>query len=242
MSKTVFDHLTESIDQVVKGRRFLIAEIGKVKTDVGELRELVEKSSGGSDMGAMINDLKSFTQRTLQTLSELKSSVTQLGGLVKNLTQAVQSLQMRGGGAPQQGYAPQPQAQPAYAPQQGYAPQPQAQPAYAPQQGYAPQPQAQPAYAPQPQAAAPAAAANPAAVAAAFDKLIQLAGSGTPAKDIGTALDNLRGSLAKANPLNPILFELSMEAGRLKSLGGAPLDGSNLDGLKQKVAKWKSKS
>jgi hypothetical protein len=95
-----------------------------------------------------------------------------------------------------------------------------------------------------PAAAAPAAAgaqlSGPAA-SAAFDKIMQVARGGTQAKDIGGMLDSIRTALSKANPLNPILFELSMEAGRLKSLGGIPLDQANISGLDQKVAKWKTK-
>jgi hypothetical protein len=82
----------------------------------------------------------------------------------------------------------------------------------------------------------------PGAAGASFDRILQSAQSGTPAKDLGGMIDALRTALSKANPLNPILFELSMEAGRLKSLGGNPLDESNIGSLQQKIDKWKSKS
>lgn len=231
MSKTVFDHLTESIDQVVKGRRYIIAEIGKVKTDIDEVRDLIVKSSGGNDMAAMVNDLKGFTQKTLQTLTELKSTVGQLSGVVKNLQSQVTNLQMRGAGSPQPAAQPMYQQQPAAQPM--YQQPPAAQPMYQ-------QPQATPQATPQ--AAPPAGGGiSGAAASAAFDKVLQAARSGTPAKDIGGMLDSIRTALAKANPLNPTLFELSMEAGRLKSLGGAPLDPANQGGLDQKIQKWKSK-
>jgi len=53
-------------------------------------------------------------------------------------------------------------------------------------------------------------------------------------------IDQLRTKLSKENPLNPILFELSMESGRLKALGDAPLNESNLNTLTQKIYKWKT--
>jgi hypothetical protein len=62
------------------------------------------------------------------------------------------------------------------------------------------------------------------------------------AKEIGGILDQLRTRLSKENPLNPILFELSMEAGRLKSFGAKPLSGSDINALEMKIQKWRQKS
>ena len=52
-------------------------------------------------------------------------------------------------------------------------------------------------------------------------------------------VDKLRTQLSKENPLNPILFELSMESGRLKALGSNPLNDKNLQTLLDKIKKWK---
>ena len=226
MSKTVFDHLTEQLDQVVKGRRYIISEIGKLKESVEQLRDIVNQSSGGgSDMGMLVNDLKTFMQRTIGTLGELKNTVTQLGGLVKSLSGQVQQLQSSGvrAGAPAPA-ASQMSAAPSYSP----SPAP-AMAAPSPAMGAMPP--------------APAAAGGaPGAAGASFDRILQSAQGGTPAKDLGGMIDALRTALSKANPLNPILFELSMEAGRLKSLGANALDESNISSLQQKIDKWKSKS
>jgi hypothetical protein len=248
MSKTVFDHLTEQIDSVVKGRRYIIAEIGKLKSSIDDLKDSVEKSQGGgSNVGATINDLKGFMQKMIAALGEMKNSIGQVGGLVKSLTGSVQTLQQSGGARPM----PQQQQYQQPSPQQQYQqPAPQYQQP-APQQQYQqPAPQYQqpaPQYqqpAPQQQYQQPAPAAAPAAGAAgqAFDRVLQAAESQTPAKDLGGMLDALRTSLSKSNPLNPILFELSMEAGRLKSLGGNPLDPAGIDAIRTKIDKWKSKS
>ena len=58
--KTVFDHLSEQIDQVVRGRRYIIAEIGKLKVSLMNFKDAIEKSSGGSGIGSLVNDMKSF--------------------------------------------------------------------------------------------------------------------------------------------------------------------------------------
>lgn len=227
-SKTVFDHLTEQIDQVVKGRRYIIQEIGNLKVSVDNLKDQVDKSSGGggNSIGATVNDLKAFMQKTITTLGEMKNTVTQLGGIVKGLAQSVQTLQQSG----VRTAAPAPMAAPVYAaPTPAYA-------APAPAPVYS-----APVAAPMSATAAPA-PAGMSAGAAAFDRFNQAIDAKTPAKDLGAMLDALRTALSKANPLNPILFELSMEAGRLKSLGGSPLDDNNVASLKGKVEKWKSKS
>lgn len=57
--------------------------------------------------------------------------------------------------------------------------------------------------------------------------------------ELGKMIDEIRLSLSKNNPLNPILFELSMEAGRLKSLGENPLNNQDFQILEQKIFSWK---
>ncbi len=90
--KTVFDHLSEQIDQVVRGRRYIIAEIGKLKVSLDEFKEAIDKSSGGSNLGTLVNDMKSFMQTTVTTLTDLKGTISQLSGVVNNLQSQVQQL------------------------------------------------------------------------------------------------------------------------------------------------------
>lgn len=56
--------------------------------------------------------------------------------------------------------------------------------------------------------------------------------------ELGKMIDEIRLSLSKKNPLNPILFELSMEAGRLKSLGESTLNDQDFKILEQKISSW----
>jgi thiamine kinase-like enzyme len=57
--------------------------------------------------------------------------------------------------------------------------------------------------------------------------------------ELGKMIDEIRLTLSHKNPLNPILFELSMEAGRLKSLGENQLNDQDFQILEQKIYSWK---
>ncbi len=263
MSKTVFDALSEKIDQVVLGRRYIIAEIGKLKVSVEDFKGAIEKANFQSIADA-VTEMKNFMQMAVSSLGQLKSTLTQLGNTVANLSTtvddtlgAVNQLKTRGGGAPM---VPTPsRGQPAPYPS-SFGGAPAFPSPMAPQPssfgGAPPPPQPSGASslvrpselfgAPAPPApvaaAAPVAPAAPAGPVNRFDKILNDAKGGLTAKELGGALDQLRSQLSKENPLNPILFELSMEAGRLKSLGGKNLAGADLSGFEIKVNSWKQKS
>ena len=93
------------------------------------------------------------------------------------------------------------------------------------------------ASAPTPTISAPAPAA--ASGGADFSSVLTAAKSNTPAVQLGDMIDKIRTQLSKENPLNPILFELSMESGRLKALGNTPLQPNHLKTLEEKIVKWK---
>ncbi len=267
MSKTIFDALSEKIDQVVLGRRYIIAEIGKLKVSVEDFKGAIEKANFQSIADA-VTEMKNFMQMAVSSLGQLKSTMTQLGNTVANLSTtvddtlgAVNQLKTRGGGAPM---APTPSRAPAAPVPHSFA----GGPAYstpAPAFGAPPPPQpsgsssllrpselfgapAPPApmtavsVAPAPVAAAPSAPVAPAGPVNRFDKILNDARGGATAKELGGALDTLRSQLSKENPLNPVLFELSMEAGRLKSLGGKTLGGADMSGFEIKINSWKQKS
>lgn len=232
MSKTVFDHLSESIDQVVKGRRYIISEIGKLKVSVEDLKDALDQSTMG-DVAQTVTDLKDFIQNAVQTLGQLRNSVSQLSSSISGLTSTVENTyrivkNMKSGGG-------MPAARPSAPAPQPSAPAPQptrSQPS-------TPPPATQPSTpAPQPSAPAPSSGGS----GVDFDKVLNSAKSGTSAKELGGMIDNLRTQLSKINPLDSKLFELSMEAGRLKSLGDKPLDSNNIGTLEQKITKWKSQS
>ena len=75
-----------------------------------------------------------------------------------------------------------------------------------------------------------------------FDAIIEAAKNNIFARDIGKMIDSARSEISKSNSLNPILFELSMEAGRLKILGEKSLTQEGIDKLEELANKWKLKS
>jgi hypothetical protein len=268
MSKTVFDHLNEQIDEVVRGRRYIIAEIGKLKLSVDELKGALGASSS-NDIGATVSDLKGFIGQAVNTLGDLKNTVSQLAAsmgamnkTVENAYNAIKNIKAGGGsgssfGSSQQQAPSFGSSQPSsYGSSQQQAPsfgssqpssfgssQPQA-PSFGssqPSSFGSSQPQAPSFAGLQPPAQAPSQPAGGSG-GGKFDGILSAARSGTPSKDIGVMLDQIRASLASANPLNPVLFELSMEAGRLKSLGSKSLDGAAIGTLETKVNNWKAKS
>ncbi len=261
ISKTVFDALSEKIDQVVLGRRYIIAEIGKLKVSVEDFKGSIEKANFQSIADA-VTEMKNFMQMAVSSLGQLKSTLTQLGNTVANLSTtvddtlgAVNQLKSRGpmgGGAP---VVPTPSRavsapvassfgapsfpSPMGAPSSfGGAPPPPQPSGFPRPGGFSGMPAA-------PTPSAPVAPAAPEMVAGPvnrFDKILNDAKGGITAKELGGALDQLRSQLSKENPLNPVLFELSMEAGRLKSLGSKSLAGADLSGFEIKVSSWKQKS
>jgi hypothetical protein len=74
--------------------------------------------------------------------------------------------------------------------------------------------------------------------ASGFGSILSIAKSNNPASEIANTLDKIRRRLENENPLNPILFELSVESRRLKALGNVPLDEYNLKVLMEKIKKW----
>jgi flagellin-specific chaperone FliS len=233
--KTVYEHLLESVDNVVKGRRYIIAEIGKVKVSVDDLKSALDQSSMG-EVANTVNELKNFIQNAVNTLGTLKNSVSQLASSITALSSTVENTynivkNMKAGGvAPSpigtSYIAPQPVA-PSFS-----APQPVA-PSFSAPQPVAPSFSA-PHSAPQIPSSAPSSGGNK------FDNVLSAAKSGTVAKDLGVMLDQIRSDLSKVNPLDSKLFELSMEAGRLKSLGAKSLDDNGIATLEGKINKWKS--
>ncbi len=232
MSKTVFDHLNEQVDSVVRGRRFIIAEIGKLKLSVEDLKEGID-NSGAKELSSTIGELKSFISQAVNTLGELKSSVSQLslsiGSLnksVENTYNIVRNINPNTVSGATQSNIPQNQSL--------------STPVSAPPTQF---------NAPAPQAISKPVASNTASVKTQisspenqFDNVITAAKSNASCKELGVLIDNIRTNLSKANPLNPTLFELSMEAGRLKSLGDKTLESNGIQTLEQKIVKWKSKS
>jgi hypothetical protein len=216
--KTVYEHLLESVDNVVKGRRYIIAEIGKVKVSVDDLKASLDQSSMG-EVANTVNELKNFIQNAVNTLGTLKNSIAQLSSSITSLSSTVENTynivkNMKAGGTIS---APVTSS-------------------------FAPQPVAPSFSAPQPVAPSLSASPAPSSSGNKFDNVLSAAKSGTSAKDLGVMLDQIRSELSKINPLDSKLFELSMEAGRLKSLGAKSLDSNGISTLEGKINKWKSQN
>jgi len=217
MSKTVFDQLMEKLDEVILGRRYIIAEIGKLKEIVGDIQDT---SSGDAmtQIGGAVNEMKTFMQNSINTLTDLKNNINNLGNSINSLNNTVETTLnainalKAGGGAV------------SAAPISSPAPSAVRPMTAAPVATSAPAP-----------AAAPTGAAG-----ASFDAILNAVNAKSPAVDLGNLIDGIRTKLSKENPLNPILFELSMESGRLKALGANPLNDKNLQTLVEKINKWKA--
>ena len=219
MSKTVFDQLMEKLDEVILGRRYIIAEIGKLKEIVGDIQDI---SSGDAitQIGAAVNEMKTFMQNSINTLTDLKNNINNLGTSINSLNSTVETTLNAIHNLKEGGMTAAPvSAAPARSAMS--APTPSAM---------SPAPS---------MSTPPPAPASAASGASEFDAITNAANASTPAVELGNMVDKLRTKLSKENPLNPILFELSMESGRLKALGSNPLNDKNLQTLIEKIQKWK---
>jgi hypothetical protein len=75
-----------------------------------------------------------------------------------------------------------------------------------------------------------------------FDAIVESAKNNTFARELGKMIDSARSEISKLNSLNPILFELSMEAGRLKIMGEKSLNQDGIEKLEELINKWKRKA
>jgi hypothetical protein len=219
MSKTVFDQLMEKLDEVILGRRYIIAEIGKLKEIVGDIQDTTT-GDAITQIGSAVNEMKTFMQNSINTLTDLKNNINNLGTSINSLNSTVETTlntvnTLKAGGmtaAPMHSTAPisapSSTAPASITPAPSMSP-PLQQPSTATSRG------------------------------SEFDAIHSAAKSNTAAAELGNMVDKLRTQLSKENPLNPILFELSMESGRLKALGNNPLNDKNLQTLLEKIQKWK---
>ncbi len=225
MSKTVFDQLMEKLDEVILGRRYIIAEIGKLKEIVSDIQDSSINEAMGQITGA-VNEMKTFMQNSINVLTDLKNNITNLGTTINSLNSTVETTlnsvnALKAGGVPSSSMS-------AASMRQTSSSAPRSVPTPS-----APAPSSFSAPAP------PMPASTSAASGGTFDAIISAAKANTQSVELGNMIDRLRTNLSKENPLNPILFELSMESGRLKALGNAPLNEKNLQMLMDKLKKWK---
>lgn len=205
----------EKLDEVILGRRYIIAEIGKLKEVVSDIQD-TSTGDAMSQISSAVNEMKNFMQNSINSLTDLKNNINNLSTGINSLNSTVNTTlnainAIKEGGGPVS-------AAPAAA-----RPVPSS-----PSTASSPAPKAAPA----PASSVPSGGAN-------FLAVLSAAKSNTPAVELGDMIDKIRTQLSKENPLNPILFELSMESGRLKALGNSPLQPNHLKTLEDKIAKWK---
>ena len=219
MSKTVFDQLMEKLDEVILGRRYIIAEIGKLKEIVGDIQD-VSSGDAITQIGSAVNEMKVFMQNSINTLTDLKNNINNLGTSINSLNSTVETTLNAINALKEHGVS------------SASMPATTARPA-----ATTPAPTMRPTTpsisTPPPMPAATSSGTSE------FDAITNAANANTPAVELGNMVDKLRTQLSKENPLNPILFELSMESGRLKALGNNPLNDKNLQTLLDKIKKWK---
>jgi len=216
MSKTVFDQLMEKLDEVILGRRYIIAEVGKLKEVVSDIQD-TSQGNAMDQISSAVNEMKGFMQNSINTLTDLKNNINNLSTSINSLNSTVETT-LNAVNALSEGGAPvSTSTMPA-----SKTPSPSVS-----------TPAPKPASSPAPTSSGASAGGGD------FGGILNAAKSQKPAVEIGNMIDKLRSQLSKENPLNPILFELSMESGRLKALGDSPLKENQLKTLEDKITKWK---
>lgn len=228
MSKTVFDQLMEKLDEVILGRRYIIAEIGKLKEVVSDIQDTSVNDAMTQIAGA-VNEMKTHMQNAVNALTDLKNNINNLSTNVNSLNSTTNTT-LNAINALKEG-GPMPSSSTASASRSTTAASTQTSSISSPSPTPSPTPS------PSPQTTSPTPSGSP---GLDFDSILNAAKGNKHAVEIGNMIDELRTNLSKSNPLDPRLFELSMESGRLKALGDNPLNENNLKTLTDKITKWKS--
>ncbi|MHA1283745.1 MAG: hypothetical protein ACTSQP_14700 [Promethearchaeota archaeon] len=212
----------EKLDEVILGRRYIIAEIGKLKEIVSDIQD-TQTGDAMAQITAAVNEMKTFMQNSINALTDLKNNINNLTTSINSLNSTVETTLNAVNALKDGGIAP-------------ISPQ-----ASAPTTTSTPAPSITTTAPSTPSATPTTTPSTPATSGTSrFDDILKAAKANTPALELGNMIDKLRTQLSKENPLNPILFELSMESGRLKALGNTPLKENHLKTLEEKINKWKS--
>ena len=222
----------EKLDEVILGRRYIIAEIGKLKETVGDIQDTSVGDSLNQITGA-VNEMKSFMQEAINSLKNLKNSVNNLSTSVNSLNSTTNTTLNAVNSLKEGGVAPSSVSEPAETPSTTTT-SPSSSPPSPPPSQTSTQPS------PAPSSSSQSTQTPSAGGGSDFDGLLEAAKSNATAVEIGNKIDQLRTKLSKENPLDPKLFELSMESGRLKALGDVPLNEKNMATLQEKITKWKN--
>lgn len=221
MSEILLNQLIEKLDEVLLGRRDIISEIEKLKDAIEKIKS-EKKDNTGIQITNTVNEIKVFMSKSTNVLSELNNNMRNLQNLINSLNNVFDTILNtinihESFTSSEMSTKPQKTiTSPRYENNLSALIRP------------------------------PSESISPSAPEkfidivgdSDFNLIISIAKSNNPAVEIAIMLEKVRAKLENENPLNPILFELSMESRRLKSLGNKPLDAYNLQILIEKLQKW----
>lgn len=219
MSEILLNQLIEKLDEVLLGRRDIISEIEKLKDAIVKIQS-EKKDNTGIQITNTVNEIKVFMSKSTNVLSELNNNMRNLQNLINSLNNVFNIILNTK-------QIPESFTTSSTKPQKKIT-----------STRY------------ENNLSAPIRSPSESIITSApeksidimgdsdFNLIISIAKSNNPAVEIAIMLEKIRAKLENENPLNPILFELSMESRRLKSLGNTPLDAYNLQILIEKLQKW----
>jgi DNA repair exonuclease SbcCD ATPase subunit len=223
LSEILLNQLIEKLDEVLLGRREIVSEIEKLKEALEKI-QTKKKDKIGIQITNTVNEIKVFMSKSTNVLSELNNNMKNLQNLINSLNNIFDTLlntkTIKESFKTHEFSPIPPKPEPLTRYESNMPTQIISQ-----SESITPPP-----YVPE----------KPIETVgdSDFNLILSVAKSNNPAVEIATMLEKIRTKLENENPLNPILFELSMESRRLKSVGNVPLDAHNLQILIEKLNKW----
>lgn len=221
MSEILLNQLIEKLDEVLLGRRDIISEIEKLK-DAIERIQSEKKDNSAIQITNTVNEIKVFMSKSTNILSELNNNMKDLQYLINslnnvfttisntiNIQKSIKTSEIST--KPQKTVSSRSYEEDLYPPIKSLGDL---------------------------QSTSTSEKLIETPRDSDFNLILSIAKSNNPAVEIATMLEKIRTKLENENPLNPILFELSMESRRLRSLGNVPLNEYNLQILLDKIQKW----
>lgn len=218
MSEILLNQLIEKLDEVLLGRRDIISEIEKLKDAIERIQS---EKKDNSEITNTVNEIKVFMSKSTNVLSELNNNMKDLQYLINSLNNVFttisntiniqESFKTNESTKPQKAISSTRYEEDLSTPLKPWGELPSIS---------------------SPEKIIETARDSD------FNLILSIAKSNNPAVEIATMLEKIRTKLENENPLNPILFELSMESRRLRSLGNVPLNEYNLQILLEKIHKW----
>ncbi|MFX0041406.1 MAG: hypothetical protein ACFE8L_00710 [Candidatus Hodarchaeota archaeon] len=223
MSEILLNQLIEKLDEVLLGRRDIVSEIEKLKDAIEKIQKK-KKDNIGSQIMNTVNEIKVFMSKSTNVLYELNNNMKNLQYLINSLNNVFDTI--INSKTIQESFT---NSKFSLIPQK-----PEPLPRYESNLPTQIISQSESITPPPHVPEKPIENVGD----SDFNLILSVAKSNNPAVEIATMLEKIRTKLENENPLNPILFELSMESRRLKSLGNIPLDPHNLQILIEKLHKW----